>query len=105
MNNTDSIMRKSEYIVEKLSLNYRYLSKLFSTYESITLERYIILNKIEKIKELIDNEEYTLSELSYMMDYSSVQHLSNQFKKETGMSVTEYKQSNRSIRKPLEELY
>ena len=105
MNNTDSIVRKSEYIVEKLNLNYRYLSKLFSQYESITLERYIILNKIEKIKELIDNEEYTLSEISYIMDYSSVQHLSNQFKKETGISVTEYKQSDRSIRKPLEELY
>ena len=105
MNNTDSIIRKSEYIVEKLNLNYRYLSKLFSQYEPITLERYIILNKIEKIKILIDNEEYTLSEISYIMDYSSVQHLSNQFKKETGMCVTEYKQSNRSIRKPLEELY
>ena len=105
MNNTDSIVRKSDYIVEKLNLNYRYLSKLFSKYEPITLERYIILNKIEKVKELIDNEEYTLSEISYMMDYSSVQYLSNQFKKETGMSVTEYKQSDHSSRKSLEELY
>ena len=105
MNNSDSLVRKSEYIVEKLNLNYRYLSKLFSKYEPITLEKYIILNKIEKVKELIDNEDYTLSEISYMMDYSSVQYLSNQFKKETGISVTEYKQSDRSIRKPLEELY
>ncbi len=105
MNNTDSLVRKSEYIVEKLNLNYRYLSKLFSKYEPITLEKYIILNKIEKVKELIDNEDYTLSEISYMMDYSSVQYLSNQFKKETGISVTEYKQSDRLLRKPLEELY
>ncbi len=98
-------MRKTDYIVEKLNLNYRYLSKLFSKYEAVTLEKYIILNKMEKVKELIDNEEYTLSEISYIMDYGSVQYLSQQFKKETGMSVTEYKQSDKKSRKSLEELY
>ncbi len=105
MNNMDSILQKADYIVEKLNMNYRYLSKIFSKYETVTLEKFIILNKIERIKELIDSEEYTLSEIAYMMDYSSVQYLSNQFKKETGTSVTEYKQSDRSCKKPLDELY
>ncbi len=91
MNNIDSIAKKSEYIVEKLGLNYRYLSNLFSKYEPLTLEKYIIHHKIERIKQLIDEDDYTLSEIAYMMDYSSVQYLSNQFKKETGLTVTEYK--------------
>jgi len=105
MNNVDSLVRKSEYLVEKLNMNYQTLSRLFSKHESITLEKYIILNKIERIKELIDSEEYTLSEISYMMDYSSVQYLSNQFKKETGMSVSEYKNSDRQFKKSLDQLY
>jgi AraC family transcriptional regulator len=91
MNNVDSIAQKSEYIVEKLGLNYRYLSNLFSKFEPQTLEKYIIRHKIERIKQLIDEDEYTLSEIAYMMDYSSVQYLSNQFKKETGYTVSEYK--------------
>ena len=105
MNNADSIAKKSEYIVEKLGLNYRYLSKLFSKYESITLEKYIILNKIERIKNLIDEDEYTLSEIAYMMDYSSVQYLSNQFKKETAYSVSEYKELEIKDKKSLNNLY
>jgi AraC-like DNA-binding protein len=91
MNNVNSIAKKSEYIVEKLGLNYRYLSKLFSKFENITLERYIIIQKIERIKNLINEKEYTLSEIAYMMDYCSVQYLSKQFKKETGYSVSDYK--------------
>jgi AraC family transcriptional regulator len=91
MNNVNSIAQKSEYIVEKLGLNYRYISNLFSKYEPQTLEKYIIRHKIERIKQLIDENEYTLGEIAYMMDYSSVQYLSNQFKKETGMTVSEYK--------------
>ena len=105
MNNVDSILRKSEYIVEKTGMNYRYLAKLFSDYEPITLEKYIILNKIEKVKHLIDGEDFTLSEIAYMMDYSSVQYLSTQFKKETGFSVTDYKNSDRSSKKALDDLY
>ena len=104
-NNVNSIVRKSEYLVEKLGFSYQYLSKLFSKHESITLEKYIILNKIERIKELIDSDEYSLSEISYMMDYSSVQYLSNQFKKETDMSVSEYKKSDKSIKRTLDNLY
>jgi len=105
MNNTDSIAKKSEYIVEKLGLNYRYLSKLFSKYESITLEKFIILHKIERIKNLIEEEEYTLSEIAYMMDYSSVQYLSNQFKKETNYSVSDYKLLEEKNKKYLTDLY
>jgi len=104
-NNVDSIVRKSEYLVEKLGLSYQQLSKAFSKHEEITLERYIILNKIERIKELIDSNEYSLSEIAYIMDYSSVQYLSNQFKKETGLSVSEYKKSDKSIKRTLDNLY
>ena len=91
LNNVDSIVRKSDYIVEKLGLSYPYLSKLFSEHEHKTLEKYIIFQKIERIKHLIDTEDFTLSEIAYMMDYSSVQYLSNQFKAITGMTVSQYK--------------
>ena len=91
MNNVDSIAKKSEYIVEKLGMNYQYLSKLFSKHEPVTLEKYIIQQKIERIKQLIIEGEYTMSEIAYMMDYSSVQYLSSQFRKETGMTLTEFK--------------
>ena len=104
MNNVNSMVRKSDYLVEKLNLSYQQLSKLFSKYENITLEKFIINNKIERIKELIDSDEFTLSEIAYMMDYSSVQYLSGQFKKETGITVTDYKKGDRSSRKSLEEL-
>jgi len=103
-NNVNSIVRKSEYMVEKLNLSYQHLSKLFSKHEAITIEKYIILNKIERVKELIDSDEYSLSEISYMMDYSSVQYLSNQFKKETNMSVSEYKKSDKSIKRTLDTI-
>ena len=105
MNNVDSIVRKSEYLVEKIGLSYPYLSRIFSSQEDITLEKYIILNKIERIKELIDQEELTLSEIAYMMDYSSVQYLSNQFKQTAGMTVSEYKESDRSSKKSIDSLY
>lgn len=93
MNNVNSIAQKSDYLVEKLGMSYQSISKIFSKYEHITLEKYIILNKIERIKELIRNNEYTLSEIAYMMDYNSVQYLSNQFKKITGITVSEFKES------------
>lgn len=105
MNNVDSIVRKSEYLVEKMGLSYAYLSRIFSSQEHITLEKFIILNKIERIKELIDQEELTLSEIAFMMDYSSVQYLSNQFKHTTGMTVSEYKESDRSSKRSIDKLY
>lgn len=91
LNNVNSIVRKSDYLVEKLGFSYPYLSKVFSDHEQITLEKYIINQKIERIKHLIDENEYSLSEIAYMMDYSSVQYLSNQFRKTTGVTVTQYK--------------
>jgi AraC-like DNA-binding protein len=105
LNNVDSVVRKSDYLVEKLGYSYQYLSKTFSAHEPVTLERYIILQKIERIKQLIDNDEFTLSEIAFMMDYSSVQYLSNQFHKVTGMTVSEYKSSDRSSKKPIDQLY
>ncbi len=104
MNNMDSVVRKKEYIVEKLGRNYNYLSRLFSTYEPLTLEKYIIEQKIERIKELIDEGELTLSEISYLMDYSSVHYLSNQFKKMTGYSVTEYKNRTKGTKRFWDEI-
>jgi AraC-like DNA-binding protein len=104
MNNVDSIVRKSEYLVEKLGLSYSYLSRIFSSHEQITLEKYIILNKIERIKELIDQGEFTLSEIAYMMDYSSVQYLSTQFRHITGMTVSEYRENDRRFKRPVDQL-
>lgn len=104
MNNVDSVVRKSDYLVEKLGYSYPHLSRLFHSHEPLTLERYIILQKIERIKQLIDNDEFTLSEIAYMMDYSSVQYLSAQFHKMTGMTVSDYKASDRSSKKPLDEM-
>ncbi len=105
MNNVDSIVRKSEYLVEKTGLSYPYLSRIFSSHEDLTLEKFIILHKIERIKELIDQEELTLSELAFMMDYNSVQYLSTQFKYVTGITVSEYKESDRSSKRPIDKLY
>lgn len=104
MNNVNSMVQKSDYLVEKLNMSYQQLSKLFSKYENTTLEKFIILNKIERIKELIDSDEFTLSEIAYMMDYSSVQYLSGQFKKETGVTVSDYKKGNRVDKKSIEDL-
>ncbi len=89
--NQNSIIQKSEYLIEKLGMSYPSISKLFSKYEPITLEKHIIKCKIRKITQLFEYEDYTLFEIAYMMDYSSVQHLSNQFKKETGYTFSEYK--------------
>jgi len=104
MNNMNSVVRKSEYLVEKLGKSYSHLSRVFSKHEPITLEKYIILIKIERIKELIDQDDYTLSEIAYMMDYSSVQYLSNQFKKITGYSVTDYKNAPEGKKRYLDEI-
>lgn len=92
LNNMNSVIRRSDFIVEKLGYSYTYLSKLFSKVEKTTLEKYIIQKKIERIRELIGQNEYTLSEIAHMMGYSSVQYLSNQFREITGESPSEYKQ-------------
>lgn len=103
-NNANSIIRNSDYISDKIGQPYSLLSKLFSEKTGTTLEKYIILLKIEKVKELLSYNELTLSEISYQMGYSSVQYLSNQFKQVTGYTVSEYKNKGIKDRKPLEKL-
>lgn len=82
----------SEYISEKLGYDYTYLSNIFSEVKGITIQQFIIMHKIEKVKELILYDELNLTEISYKLHYSSVAHLSNQFKKVTGLSPSFFKQ-------------
>jgi AraC family transcriptional regulator len=103
-NNLNTIIRNSDYLSDKLGHSYANLSKVFSEKTSTTLEKYIILVRIERVKELISYGELTLSEIAYMMGYSSVQYLSNQFKQVTGYSVSEYKQLPIKPRKALDKL-
>ncbi len=104
MNNMNSIVQKSEYLVEILDMNYAKISRIFKKETSMTLEKYIILVKTERIKDMLENDEYSLSEIAYMMDYSSVQYLSTQFKKVTGVTVSDYKTSDTVKRIPLDKL-
>ncbi len=82
----------SDYISEKLEYDYTYLSNLFSEVKGITIQQFIIIHKIERVKELLLYDELNLTEISYKLHYSSVAHLSNQFKKVTGLSPSFYKQ-------------
>ena len=82
----------SDYISEKIGYDYTYLSNIFSEVKGITLQQYIIMHRIEKVKELLLYDELNLTEISYRLQYSSVAHLSNQFKKITGLTPTFYKQ-------------
>jgi AraC-like DNA-binding protein len=103
-NNMSSLIRNSDYISDRVQVPYDKLSKVFSSVTGTTLEKYLILLKIERAKELILNSEYTLSEISYMLGYSSVQYLSNQFKKTTGFTVSQYKNGAPVERIPLENI-
>lgn len=90
--------------MEETHLSYQYISTLFSSIEGITIEKYIILQKIEKVKELLVYDELTLSEIAFRLKYSSVQHLSNQFKKITGLTPSYFKQYKELKRKPIDKL-
>jgi AraC-like DNA-binding protein len=94
----------SDYISEKLNYDYTYLSNLFSEVKGITIQQFIIVHKIEKVKELLLYDELNLTEISYRMHYSSVAHLSNQFKKITGITPSNYKLLKDKGRKPIEEI-
>lgn len=94
----------ADYISENVHLDYKYLSSLFSSVESITFEQYIINQKIERVKELIVYDELTLSEIAFNLQYSSVAYLSNQFKKVTGMTPSNFKKSTNQNRKSLDEI-
>jgi len=81
----------SVFLEEKMQYNYSYLSKYFSDYGDVTIEKYIINLKIERVKELLTYDELTLSEIAWKLNYSSVQYLSNQFKKITGETVSSFR--------------
>tara|TARA_R110000850_G_scaffold150497_1_gene273111 strand:+ start:9175 stop:9738 length:564 start_codon:yes stop_codon:yes gene_type:complete len=94
----------SLYISEKLGYDYTYLANTFSEVKGITIQQYIIFHKIEKVKELLLYDQFTLTEISYKLHYSSVAHLSNQFKKVTGLSPSYYKELKLKRNNNLENL-
>lgn len=94
----------SDYISEKLDYDYTYLANTFSEVKGITLQQFIILHKIERVKELILYDELNLTEISYKLDYSSPAHLSNQFKKITGLTPSFYKKLKLKRNKNLEDM-
>lgn len=94
----------SDYLSEKLHYDYTYLANIFSEVKGITIQQFIITHKIEKVKELLLYNELSLTEISHKLHYSSVAHLSNQFKKVTGLSPSFFKQLKQKRKSNLEDL-
>ncbi len=94
----------SKLLSDKLGKDYPSLSALFSKMESVTIEQFVILQKIEKVKELLTYKEMNLSEIAYSLGYSSVQHLSRQFKQITGMTATRFMKESQQKRKSIDKL-
>lgn len=94
----------SDYIADKLQYDYTYLSNIFSEVQGMTIQQFIIIHKIERVKELILYNEMNLSEISHKLHYSSVAHLSNQFKKVTGLSPSFYKEMKHKRKDNLENM-
>jgi AraC-like DNA-binding protein len=94
----------STFIAEKLDQEYTSLSKLFSQAEGITIEKFVTRQKIERIKELLFYDQLTLSEIAFQLNYSSVAYLSSQFKKETGITPSEFKRSHANTRTSLDRI-
>ena len=94
----------SDYLSEKLNHDYTYLANLFSEVQGTTIEHFMISHKIERIKELIIYDEMNISEIAWKMNYSSVAHLSNQFKKVTGLTPSHFKQLKDKRRIPIEDV-
>jgi AraC-like DNA-binding protein len=94
----------SDYLAEKLGHNYTYLANLFSEVQGITIEKYYIAHKIERVKELLVYNEQNLTEIAWMMHYSSVGHLSSQFKRVTGLTPSYFKKMKEKRRNMLEDL-
>ncbi len=94
----------SDYLSNALNYDYTYLSNIFTEIKGITIQQYIINHKIEKVKELIVYDELNLTEIAYKLHYSSVAHLSNQFKKVTGLTSSKFKQLKDKKRTPIEDL-
>lgn len=99
------LIKLSVYLSEDLNYDYNYLSNLFSSIEGVTIEHFQINQKIERVKELLVYDEFTLSEIAYQLGYSSVAYLSNQFKKVTGLTPSYFKQlKDNKQRRPLDKL-
>jgi AraC-like DNA-binding protein len=94
----------SDYLAEKLNHNYTYLSNLFTDVKGTTIEKFYLANKIERVKELLVYDELNLSEIAWKLHYSSVAHLSNQFKKMTGLTPSHFKNLKRKNRSALENV-
>lgn len=94
----------SDFLSEKLNHDYTYLANLFSEVQGTTIAQFMIMHKVERIKELIIYDELNITEIAWKMNYSSVAHLSNQFKKVTGLSPSHFKQLKNKKRNPLEEI-
>ena len=94
----------SDFLSEKLNHNYTYLSNLFSEVKGTTIEQYTLSHKIEKVKELLIYDELSLTEIAWKLNYSSVSHLSNQFKKMTGLTPSHFKKLKNKKRISLEDL-
>lgn len=107
IHHSDGLPREnySDYISKKLDYDYTYLSNLFAEVKGTTIQQYIIAHKIEKVKELILYDEFNLTEISYKLHYSSVAHLSNQFKKVTGLSPSYYKKLGVQRKQNLEDVH
>jgi AraC-like DNA-binding protein len=94
----------SDFLSEKLNYDYTYLANLFSEVQGTTIEKFIISHKIERVKELIVYDEFNLTEIAWKMHYSSVAHLSNQFKKVTGLTPSHFKKLKEKRRNPIEDI-
>ena len=94
----------SVYISQRLNHDYNYLSNLFSEIQRTTIDGFIIAHKVERVKELLMHDELIIKELSYKLNYSSVAHLSNQFKKVTGLTPSSFKKQKVKVRKPIESI-
>ncbi len=103
-NNSELKVNLSDYLSEQTKADYKYISNLFSEMEGQTIEKYSIQQKIEKVKELIVYDELSLSEIALQLNYSSVAHLSAQFKKVTGLTPTVFKQLNKHTRKSIDKI-
>ncbi len=96
--------RLSQFIAQKLDRDYSTMSRLFSSVENMTIEHFFILQKIERAKEWLKYGDMTLSEIAWQLGYSSVQHLSAQFKTVTGMTASRFKELRQNLRKPIDKL-
>ena len=102
--NSELKVNLSDYLTARLPYDYNYISNLFSEVEGRTIENYFITQKIERVKELLVYDELTLSEIAFSLNYSSVAHLSGQFKKITGLTPSHFKNIGTEKRKPLDRL-